>query len=112
MSYSLVIVESPAKCQKIEKFLGPGYKVMGSYGHITHLSNLKQIEFENNYKPNFEIIESKQPQINKLKNEDISKCGHLLIDLITIRYKDDLQKIKAKNDEQKQKRKSSKMDLV
>lgn len=67
MSYSLVIVESPAKCQKIEKFLGPGYKVMGSYGHITHLSNLKQIEFENNYKPNFEIIDSKQQQINKLK---------------------------------------------
>jgi len=67
MTYTLLIVESPAKCQKIEKFLGPGYKVMGSYGHITHLSNLKQIEFENNYKPNFEIIESKQGQINKLK---------------------------------------------
>ena len=67
MSYSLVIVESPAKCDKIEKFLGSGYKVMGSYGHITHLSNLKQIEFDNNYKPNFEIIDSKQPQINKLK---------------------------------------------
>ncbi len=67
MSYSLVIVESPAKCEKIEKFLGSGYKVLGSYGHITHLSNLKQIEFENNYKPNFEIIESKQAQINKLK---------------------------------------------
>lgn len=67
MSYSLVIVESPAKCQKIEKFLGSDYKVMGSYGHITHLSNLKQIEFENNYKPNFEIIDSKQSQINKLK---------------------------------------------
>ena len=67
MTYTLLIVESPAKCQKIEKFLGSGYKVMGSYGHITHLSNLKQIEFENNYKPNFEIIESKQSQINKLK---------------------------------------------
>ena len=67
MSYILVIVESPAKCQKIEKFLGPGYKVIGSFGHITHLSNLKQIDFENNYKPNFEIIESKQMQINKIK---------------------------------------------
>ena len=67
MSYSLVIVESPAKCQKIEKFLGSGYKVMGSFGHITHLSNLKQIEFDNNYKPNFDIIESKQSQISKLK---------------------------------------------
>ena len=67
MSYTLLIVESPAKCQKIENFLGPGYKVMGSFGHITHLSNLKQIEFDNNYKPNFEILESKQAQINKIK---------------------------------------------
>ena len=67
MSNILVIVESPAKCEKIEKFLGPGYKVLGSFGHITHLSNLKQIDFENNYKPNYEIIESKQQQINKIK---------------------------------------------
>ena len=67
MSYTLLIVESPAKCQKIENFLGPGYKVLGSFGHITHLSNLKQIEFTNNYKPNFEIVESKQAQINKIK---------------------------------------------
>ena len=67
MSYTLLIVESPAKCGKIEKYLGPGYKVLGSYGHITHLSNLKQIEFENNYKPNFEIAESKKSQVSKLK---------------------------------------------
>tara|TARA_B100000900_G_C20596052_1_gene723460 strand:+ start:109 stop:2568 length:2460 start_codon:yes stop_codon:yes gene_type:complete len=67
MSYSLVIVESPAKCQKIEKMLGKDYKVMGSFGHITHLSNLKQIDFNNNYTPKFEILESKQQQINKLK---------------------------------------------
>tara|TARA_Y100000741_G_scaffold363555_1_gene352092 strand:- start:1340 stop:3712 length:2373 start_codon:yes stop_codon:yes gene_type:complete len=67
MSYTLLIVESPAKCGKIEKYLGPGYKVLGSYGHITHLSNLKQIEFENNYKPNFEIADSKKSQVNKLK---------------------------------------------
>ena len=67
MPYTLIIVESPAKCQKIEKFLGSGYKVMGSFGHITHLSSLKQIDFENNYKPTFEIIESKQSQISKLK---------------------------------------------
>tara|TARA_B110000444_G_scaffold9490_1_gene8181 strand:- start:1178 stop:3550 length:2373 start_codon:yes stop_codon:yes gene_type:complete len=67
MSYTLLIVESPAKCGKIEKYLGPGYKVLGSYGHITHLSNLKQIEFENNYKPNFEIAEAKKSQVSKLK---------------------------------------------
>jgi DNA topoisomerase-1 len=67
MTYTLLIVESPAKCQKIENFLGPGYKVIGSFGHITHLSNLKQIDFKNNYKLNFDIIESKQNQINKIK---------------------------------------------
>ena len=67
MTYTLLIVESPAKCQKIENFLGPGYKVIGSFGHITHLSNLKQIDFQNNYKPNFDIIESKQNQINKIQ---------------------------------------------
>ena len=67
MQYKLVIVESPAKCQKIEKFLGSGYKVMGSFGHITHLSNLKQIDFENNYNPTFQIIDSKSSQINKIK---------------------------------------------
>tara|TARA_X000000368_G_scaffold416095_1_gene409230 strand:+ start:805 stop:3177 length:2373 start_codon:yes stop_codon:yes gene_type:complete len=67
MSYTLLIVESPAKCGKIEKYLGAGYKVLGSYGHITHLSNLKQIDFENNYKPNFEIADAKKSQVNKLK---------------------------------------------
>ena len=67
MSYILILVESPAKCSKIEKFLGPGHKVLGSYGHITHLSKLTQIDVENNYKPSFEIIESKQMQINKIK---------------------------------------------
>ena len=42
----LVIVESPAKCQKIEKYLGPGYRVMASYGHLTTLSSLKNIDIE------------------------------------------------------------------
>ncbi len=67
MSYTLLIVESPAKCQKIEKFLGSKYKVLGSFGHITHLSNLNQIDISNNFNPSYQIIDSKQPQINKLK---------------------------------------------
>jgi len=67
MSYTLVIVESPAKCEKIERFLGNGYKVIGSYGHITHLSNLEQIDIKNNYKPCFNIIETKKTQIEKIR---------------------------------------------
>lgn len=45
---SLVIVESPAKCQKIQQYLGNGYKVIASYGHLRELSSLKDIVFENN----------------------------------------------------------------
>ena len=33
----LVIVESPAKAKTIEKYLGPGYQVLASYGHIRDL---------------------------------------------------------------------------
>ena len=41
MSYTLVIVESPAKCDKIEKYLGPGYKCIASFGHLQQLISLK-----------------------------------------------------------------------
>ena len=67
MSYRLVIVESPSKCDKIEKFLGPGYKCLASYGHLTQLPSLKNIDFKNNFEPTFEIMESKKPQIAKLR---------------------------------------------
>ena len=38
MSYILVIVESPAKCNKIESYLGEGYKCVASFGHIRELA--------------------------------------------------------------------------
>jgi DNA topoisomerase I len=67
MTYSLVIVESPAKCDKIEKILGPGYKCIASYGHLQQLSTLKDIDINNNFKPSFTPIESKKLQINRIK---------------------------------------------
>jgi len=60
MSYSLLIVESPAKCDKIEKYLGPGYKCIASYGHLQQLSSLKDIDIKNNFKPSFQPMESKK----------------------------------------------------
>jgi len=63
----VVIVESPAKCSKIEGFLGPGYKVLASFGHITTLKSLKDIDMSNNFKPTFSIIETKKQQISKLQ---------------------------------------------
>ena len=46
MSKTLVIVESPSKCKKIEQYLGSDYKVIASYGHITKLDSLDQIQFD------------------------------------------------------------------
>ena len=43
MRWSLVIVESPAKCKKIESYLGPGYKCIASYGHLRELKSLENM---------------------------------------------------------------------
>ena len=67
MTYTVVIVESPAKCQKIEKFLGPGYKCIASFGHIRELNGLASIDISNNFKPTFNIIDSKKTQISKIR---------------------------------------------
>lgn len=67
MSYTLIIVESPAKCQKIESFLGPGYKCVASFGHIQQLITLKDVDISNNFLPKFTPIDSKKQQIHKIR---------------------------------------------
>ena len=47
---TLLIVESPAKCKKIEGFLGPGYKCLASFGHLRELSSLNNINLEDNFR--------------------------------------------------------------
>ena len=75
----LVIVESPAKCKKIETFLGKDYKCLASYGHICEISNgLKSIDIENNYKPKFELMKNKLKNINNLKKE-IREASEVII---------------------------------
>ena len=64
---TLVIVESPAKCKKIEDFLGNNYKCLASFGHIQQLSSLKNIDFHNNYNLTFDIIKEKSAKIKLLK---------------------------------------------
>ena len=59
----LVIVESPAKCKKIESYLGPGYKCIASFGHLQQLLSLKDLDVNNGFKPLFTPIESKKQQI-------------------------------------------------
>ena len=66
-SYNLFIVESPAKCGKIEQYLGPGNKCIASYGHFRELNGLQSIDINNNFAPTFIISETKQTQVNKIK---------------------------------------------
>ena len=68
---TLVIVESPAKCKKIEEYLGPGYKCVASYGHLRELPSLKNIDIENNFTPTYTIIDNaiKKKQIEFLRKE-------------------------------------------
>jgi DNA topoisomerase-1 len=76
----IVIVESPAKCSKIEGYLGPGYKVFASFGHLRTLDGLKSIDIENNFKPNYTLIQEqiKLKQIEKLRSE-IAKADEVII---------------------------------
>ena len=75
---TLVIVESPAKCKKIEDFLGNNYKCLASFGHIQQLSSLKNIDFHNNYNLTFEIIKEKSPKIKLLKDA-VKKSKEVII---------------------------------
>ena len=56
----LVIVESPAKAKTIKKYLGKGYEVIASKGHIVDLPKSDiGIDFENKFKPTYEVKNAK-----------------------------------------------------
>ncbi|MDL2257147.1 type I DNA topoisomerase [Bacteroidales bacterium OttesenSCG-928-I14] len=70
MYKNLVIVESPAKAKTIEKFLGPDFKVMASYGHIRDLKDKGlSVDVNNNFKPDYEVPEDKAKVVAELKKE-------------------------------------------
>ncbi len=64
----LVIVESPAKCSKIQSFLGAGWVVMASMGHIRALAHsLDAVGIDRNWEPIYEDLSTKRDQIAKLR---------------------------------------------
>jgi len=80
MPTSLVIVESPAKCKKIESYLGPGYKVIASFGHLRTISGLESIDISNQFLTKYSVIpeELKLKQIEKIRAE-ITKSHDVII---------------------------------
>ena len=68
MAENLVIVESPAKAKTIEGFLGKGFIVKSSYGHVRDLAKSgKGIDIENNFMPNYEVSVDKKDVIIIMK---------------------------------------------
>jgi DNA topoisomerase I len=68
MSKPLVIVESPAKAKTIAKFLGDGYDVRASVGHIADLpSKGLSVDVDNGFKPNYQLTERGSTIIKELK---------------------------------------------
>lgn len=68
MAKNLVIVESPAKAKTIEKFLGPDFRVMSSYGHIRDLAKKDfAISADTDFEPDYEIPEDKEELVGKLR---------------------------------------------
>ena len=66
----LVIVESPAKAKTIEKYLGSGYKVTASMGHLRDLPKSKMgVDIEHGFEPQYIPVRDKKELINELKKE-------------------------------------------
>ncbi|MCL4212128.1 MAG: hypothetical protein KJZ68_15865, partial [Phycisphaerales bacterium] len=72
----LVIVESPAKAKTINKYLGPGFTVRASVGHIRDLPSknpkgVKQpvpgVDLEHKFQPTYEILPGKKKTVTELK---------------------------------------------
>ena len=69
MGNKLLIVESPAKAKTIQKFLGRGFQVASSYGHIADLPEDEMgIDIEHGFKPHYIITPDKKKVVKKLSD--------------------------------------------
>ena len=70
MANKLVIVESPAKAKTIGKFLGRGYKVEASQGHVRDLPKSQiGVDVENGFEPNYITIRGRGEILNRIRKE-------------------------------------------
>ena len=66
----LVIVESPSKAKTIEKYLGPGYKVTASMGHLRDLPKSRLgVDLEHGFMPEYIPVKEKKELIEELRAE-------------------------------------------
>ncbi len=68
MADNLVIVESPAKAKTIQKFLGDGYEVKSSFGHIRDLQDKKlSVDVEKGFTPEYVVPADKKKVVGELR---------------------------------------------
>lgn len=64
----LVIVESPSKAKTIQKYLGNGYEVIASMGHVRDLPKSRlSVDVKNDFTPKYSIIKGKEKTVKELK---------------------------------------------
>ena len=65
---ALVVVESPAKARTIGKYLGAGYTVKASVGHVRDLPKSKTgVDVENGFEPSYEVIDGKKKVVAEIR---------------------------------------------
>lgn len=73
MAENLVIVESPSKSKTIEKYLGKGYKVVSSKGHIRDLATTGKyglgVDVDHQFEPSYVLISGKKKLVQELKKQ-------------------------------------------
>ena len=72
MAKHLVIVESPAKAKTIERYLGPEYTVLASYGHVRDLpenpgKNQLGVDVEHDFAPVYEVVPDRRRQLGAIE---------------------------------------------
>ena len=67
---NLVIVESPAKAKTIKKYLGDGYEVVASMGHVRDLPSARlSVDINHNFEPKYEVIRGKEKLVDELQSK-------------------------------------------
>jgi DNA topoisomerase-1 len=79
MDTSLVIVESPAKAKTINKYLGPGYKVMASMGHVRDLPKSKLgVDVDKDFAPQYVVIPERRKVVADIRKAAEDAAGIIL----------------------------------
>ena len=74
---NLIIVESPTKAKTITKFLGSGYQIESSFGHIRDLPEKEiGVDIVNNFAPKYIILAKSKKNIAKLKELSSQRIAH------------------------------------